>query len=278
MANVSNIKTRSYKDTLFFCEVSNDRICENMVPDHMLVYVLSGEMTLQTRERRVLVKNGEAVFIKKDHSSGAIKQPAKDGAPFRGLFIAFRPQFLRQMASNTNLSMPLVPQRGKMLPPYQLVLPQNFFLQGLFHSIEQYFEADEYPSDTLLNTKLCEAVLILLQTKPELAESLFDFAPPYKINLENFMENNFKCELSVEQFAHFTGRSLTSFKKEFYDIFHQTPSRWIVWRRLQEAKNLMEKYHLKAMDVYAEVGFKNLSHFHTAFKKEFGFPPSAILQ
>ena len=78
----------------------------------------------------------------------------------------------------------------------------------------------------------------------------------------------------VEEFAHYTGRSLSSFKKDFSLIFNNTPSRWIVKKRLEEAKFLMDKYGEKPADVYLKVGFKNLSHFSTAFKKEFGFPPS----
>ena len=33
----------------------------------------------------------------------------------------------------------------------------------------------------------------------------------------------------------------------------------------------------KVVDVYAEVGFRNPSHFSTAFKKEFGIAPSSFM-
>ncbi len=90
------------------------------------------------------------------------------------------------------------------------------------------------------------------------------------------MNKNYKCDLTVEEFAHYTGRSLSTFKKDFAQIFNLTPSRWIVKRRLEEAKCLMEKLGKQPADVYLEVGFKNLSHFSTAFKREFGVSPSEI--
>jgi AraC-like DNA-binding protein len=100
---------------------------------------------------------------------------------------------------------------------------------------------------------------------------------PWRIDLEAFMQSNFKSDLTIEQFAHYTGRSLTAFKNDFDSIFHLTPQRWLTKRRLQEARKLMENTGEKPLDIYLEVGFKSLSHFSTAFKKEYGIPPSQLL-
>ena len=78
--------------------------------------------------------------------------------------------------------------------------------------------------------------------------------------------------------AHYTGRSLTAFKQEFAKTFDTTPSRWIVRQRLSEARRLMTTDNRKASDVYLEVGFKSLSHFSTAFKREFGIAPSELAE
>ncbi len=124
--------------------------------------------------------------------------------------------------------------------------------------------------------KLREAVFVLLQLQPQLASVLFDFAAPYKIDLTQFMEENYSSDLSVEEFAHYTGRSLTSFKKDFAQAFSLTPQRWLVKRRLQEAYRLINDEGRKPSDIYLQVGFKNLSHFSFAFKKEYGIAPSQL--
>lgn len=89
---------------------------------------------------------------------------------------------------------------------------------------------------------------------------LFDFAEPWKIDLREFMDKNYKCDLTLEEFAHYAGRSLSAFKKDFAQTFSLTPSRWIMKRRLEEARRLIEKAGKKPTDVYLSVGFKNLSH------------------
>lgn len=264
-----------YMDTFFCCMVEKDKWCEEMVSEHMLVYLCSGEMDLVTPEKKHHLKKGDAFFIKRNHMVRKIKQPSKNGEPFKGLFLQLKTPFLKQLLNEYQITVPLVNNPAIARSTY-VMLEKHPFLNGLFTSLEQYFDAQQYPSKELMEAKLKEAVFTLLQLKPELGSVLFDFAEPWKINLEDFMNKNYKSDLSVEEFAHYTGRSLSAFKKDFVQVFHMTPSRWIVKRWLEEAMDMMDRLGRKPADVYLEVGFKNLSHFSTAFKKEFGFPPSAI--
>ena len=265
----------NYMDTFFCCKVEKDKWCEEMVSEHMLVYLCSGELDLIAPDKKYHLKKGDSFFIKRNHLVRKIKQPSKNGEPFKGLFLQLKMPFLKRMLHEHNLTVPLVSNPVTAKSTY-VMLEKHPFLNGLFYSLEQYFDAQQYPSKELMEVKLQEAVFTLLQLRPDLGQVLFDFAEPWKINLEDFMNKNYKCDLSVEDFAHYTGRSLSTFKKDFAEIFHNTPSRWIVKRRLEEAKCLMEKLGKKPTDVYLEVGFKNLSHFSTAFKREFGISPSGI--
>jgi AraC-like DNA-binding protein len=90
------------------------------------------------------------------------------------------------------------------------------------------------------------------------------------------MNRNFRFNVSIQRFAYLTGRSLTSFKRDFAHIFNESPSKWLVQKRLREAFFLMDKKGMSASDVYLEVGFEDLSHFSFAFKKQFGFPPTKL--
>lgn len=272
----SGIVVYDYMDTFYCCMVEKNKWCEEMVTEHMLVYLCSGEMELISPEKRYHLKKGDAFFIKRNHLLRKIKQPSKNGEPFKGLFLQLKMPFLKRMLSEHQIIIPLVSNPGVSKATY-MMLEKHPFLKGLFVSLEQYFDAQQYPSKELMEAKLKEAVFTLLQLKPDLGSVLFDFAEPWKIDLADFMNENYKCDLSVEEFAHYTGRSLSSFKKDFSRIFNTTPSRWIVRKRLEEAKFLMDKYGEKPADVYLKVGFKNLSHFSTAFKKEFGFPPSVAM-
>lgn len=88
-----------------------------------------------------------------------------------------------------------------------VMLEKHPFLTGLFLPLEQYFDAQQYPSLELMEAKLEEAVFTLLQLRPDLREVLFDFAEPWKMDLKEFMDKNYKCDLTLEEFAHYAGRS-----------------------------------------------------------------------
>src|ERR1700744_5419695 len=99
---------------------------------------------------------------------------------------------------------------------------------------------------------------------------------PGKIDLEAFMNKNFHFNVQLNRFAYLTGRSLATFKRDFEKIFHITPSRWLLQKRLQEAHYLIKEKGKTATDVYLDLGFEDLSHFSFAFKKAFGVAPSRL--
>ena len=96
-------------------------------------------------------------------------------------------------------------------------------------------------------------LLFLLKIRPELSSIFFDFGKPEKINLEKFMNQNYKFNVGIERFAFLTGRSLSAFKRDFKQVFNETPNRWLIQKRLQEANFLMERKNKKATEIYLDL-------------------------
>nr|WP_251372421.1 AraC family transcriptional regulator [Rheinheimera oceanensis] len=90
------------------------------------------------------------------------------------------------------------------------------------------------------------------------------------------MVRNFTFNVSASQFAFLTGRSLSTFKRDFKTVFNDTPGNWIRKKRLEEAYFLMSTKGEKPSDIYLDLGFENLSHFSFAFKKMFGVNPKDL--
>ena len=71
-------------DTFICCTVEKDKWCEQMVSDHMLVYISSGEMDLIAPEKTYHLKKGEAFFVKRSHLLRKINPRLKTGNRSKG--------------------------------------------------------------------------------------------------------------------------------------------------------------------------------------------------
>lgn len=80
-----------------------------------------------------------------------------------------------------------------------------------------------------------EGIYAILNNSESLYPILFDFAEPWKVDILEFMNENYMDELSMEQIASFTGRSLATFKRDFKKISNLTPQKWLIKKRLETA-------------------------------------------
>ena len=137
-------------------------------------------------------------------------------------------------------------------------LKKSDLINSFLLSLEPYYNNSGNISPAFSNIKREELLLILLRSQPELPDILFDFGVPGRLDLEKFMQQNYKFNVSMERFAFLTGPSLSAFKRDFKTIFNKTPNRWLVKRRLQEARFLIEKKKQKPADIYLDLGFEDL--------------------
>jgi AraC-like DNA-binding protein len=137
-----------------------------------------------------------------------------------------------------------------------------------------YFDSEIKPTDQLMKLKLHEGVYSLLNIDKRFYPCLFDFTEPWKLDILDFMDKNYMYDLSVEDIANYTGRSLASFKRDFKKISPLPPQKWLIEKRLRVAHDKIRTDNVRVSDVYLEVGFKNLSHFSTAYKKQYGYSPT----
>ena len=90
------------------------------------------------------------------------------------------------------------------------------------------------------------------------------------------MESNFEKDLSIEEFAKLSGRSLSGFKSEFKSIFEETPMQWILKKRVEKGKFLIQELRYDVGTAALSVGFKTHAHFSRVYKKQFNTNPSLI--
>lgn len=257
---------------IFFSYLHNDeRKCTQKAINHVLMYVYSGEFVIEEGKKKTIVKKGESVFIRRDNRVIMTKQP-KGNEQFKGIFMIFKRQFLRDFFQKVEKNN--IPEIKIKKIPSIVRLDKNPNIDSLFQSMQPYFDNTIIPPIELMELKLQEGIYSLLHTDKMFYQCLFDFTEPWKIDIMEFLEQNYMNELSLEEIAAYTGRSLSTFKRDFKKLCNLSPQKWIIERRLKTAYDIIKYDGGRVKDVYLEVGFKNQSHFSIAFKKQFGFSPS----
>ncbi len=266
-------QTFSYSDIFFSCYSKDERQHTEMIKEHMLIYVYSGEIVLTEGKKKTEIQKGECVFLRRDNRVNMTKQ-SKNGERFNAIFMMFKRSFLREFYQTVDKKQ--LPLEAEKYKPSVIKLPQTPHITSLFHSMTPYFDSSIKPTEELMNLKLSEGVYSLLNISEKFYPGLFDFTEPWKIDIFDFMDKNYMYDLSIEDIAHYTGRSLTTFKRDFKKISNLPPEKWLISKRLKIAYDKIRNENRKVSDIYLEIGYKSLYHFYTAFKKEYGFAPTKM--
>lgn len=256
----------------YSCYYSRTRDGEQFVPEHVFSYQVAGRLTLNNADKTYVFNEGDLRLIRRNQLVKFLKEPLDDGI-FKTISVYLDQEILK----NFSLEYGYQAETGGPTGEAVLKIKPAPLCKSYLHSLLPYVQGDQLISNDLQRLKQREAIMVLLQTQPELKHVLFDFREPGKIDLEEFMNRNFHFNVQLKRFAYLTGRSLATFKRDFEQIFHTSPSRWLLQRRLQEAHFLIREKGKAPSDVYLETGFEDLSHFSFAFKKMYGVAPSKLV-
>lgn len=256
---------------LYSCYVTRNLSNEQFIPEHIFLYQFSGSLIINDIKKEYTVQTGEFCLARRNYLAKYIKLPPENGE-YKTISVRLDQTFLKAFSKEFGYTADVPATNDAIIN----IKPQPLLLNYI-QSLSPYFDLTDGKNEQMLLVKTKEAVLLLLKTNPELKNVLFDFSEPGKIDLEAFMNRNFRFNVPMERFGYMSGRSLTTFKRDFKKIFKTSPGRWLLKKRLQHAHYLITNKHQKPSDVYLEVGFEDISHFSRSFSKEFGVAPSKIL-
>ncbi|TDE14682.1 helix-turn-helix domain-containing protein [Dyadobacter psychrotolerans] len=251
------------------CHINPTISGEQFIAEHIFIFIKAGTMTIfDEAGNEHHLQPGDYCFARRNSLARYLKKSPENGR-FESVALFFSQDFLRSFGREYRVSADCVLNKNAIIK-----LDPHPLFANYVQSRNAYKGVVE--NEDIMALKNKEIILILLKTNPELRNLLFDFTDPDKIDLATFMTRNFRFNVSLQRFGYLTGRSLTSFKRDFEKTFHMAPGRWLLEKRLNEARFLIEKNGAKPSEVYLEVGFEDLSHFSFAFKKMFGISPNQL--
>lgn len=256
--------------SVYNCPLENK--FEDLWSEHnYIVYVIEGKKIWHTAHGSYDLTKGKCVFVRK---GACIVEQFFDVRFCLVLFFlpdAFIAEILKTKTS------PLYKTSESFNPIIQI--DSNTALHTFFNSMMPHFDASKKPDASLLDLKFRELILTLADN-PANKELLSYFNTlmqnPQAISLKTIMEENFRFNLKLEEFAKLSAKSLSAFKRDFEKTYQTSPGKWLLEKRLQLAHQLLSTLSKTVGEVAFESGFENISHFSRAFRKRFGVSPTTL--
>lgn len=257
------IKLSCYEDHFFKSDIVFDQ--------HMLIWFISGETKIVQADATHHFQTGDIFLIPRNQPATIINYP-KNGLPHKTVVMQLTTKILKKFYEHR------APKARVMPVPRIKSFAKHPLLKSCLASLIPYFELKEPFPEDLAALKIAEAISILRVIDKDVDGILDNFDDPHKVELISFMEKNYMFNMPIERFAYLTGRSHTTFKRDFKKQFDTTPQRWLIQKRLELAHYQLAQKKKKPVEVCYESGFENLSHFSYTFKKHYGYAPKTLLK
>lgn len=238
--------------------------------ESFFVYMIEGRKGWFAHDEEVLLGAGETAFVRKGAS--LLRQYLDQPACVVLFFIS--DEFICETLRSIGQERREQPREVPMVMRIHTGAVLRSFFQGMLAHFQE-----ARPTPELLRLKFRELLLSVV-SDPRNSEVLAYFCSllhdPAQERVRRVMEDNYRYNLRLEDYARLSGRSLSAFKRDFQEIFGTPPGRWLRERRLERARGLLSSGALQVSEVAFQCGFENLSHFSRAFKEQFGHAPGAL--
>ena len=217
------------------------------------------------------LQGNEAVLLKcGSHFVDLLKNAEKDKVEV--LVVHFFPEILKKLYAN---ELPEILTKHKNSKSSEIVVSSDV-LSKFIESLDFYFQSPTLVNNDLLELKIKELVLLLVQSKniDSIVELIADLYSSNSISIREVVELHLFSNLKLEQLAKLSSLSLSSFKRSFKKEYNDSPTNYINSRRIDKAKELLILTDLSIGEIAFEVGFQDSLYFTRLFKNKTGIPPT----
>src|SRR5690606_24234426 len=235
---------------------------------NFITYVISGKKDWFASGEVYQIKEGDAVFIRK----GAYTTRQYFDVDHCLLTFFISDDFIRDFVRDIDIASA---HNGEGVQSRIFRLDVNEALQSLFLGMFTYLRMGNSVPKQLVELKFKELLLnIILNPRNQALTQFFSsLDQSRKTSLDYVMTNHFQYDLEVEDFARLSGRSLSTFKRDFKTTYQETPGKWLAVKRLEYAVDRVLTSDRNVNEVSSEGGFRIPTHCIRAFKEQYNLPP-----
>ena len=235
---------------------------------HLLYVVLGGSVKLTCGRQSWTVSKNEMILLRRAQSVSYEKQGSEETGLFESQLFAINDELLKDFLTSQQVVIPAMTEEYGTQ-----VSPMSERLVAYCWSLAPYFNDPSQVNPGLLRLKVMELLYNVMDCSKNIFRQMLQLRQPVKTDIHRVVEENYTSPISLDELAYLSGRSLSSFKREFQDIYGESPARWIREKRLSKAQEMLRSSSLSVADVAYSLGFENPTHFSRIFKQQYGSSP-----
>ena len=252
------------------CTQAHDKKNTMFLEDHLLLFVLEGTHHVKLGQTTFDVHKNEMILLKKSVCIESTKQgdPQNDFA-YESMMFFLKEEFLMDFIRMKDIKAVATDEVARVF-----VRPLGTRLLGFLESVKPYFRDPNQIDSGLVRLKMLELLYDLANDDKNLLLQLIQLKQQFRTDITRVMEENYLNPGSLADLAYLSGRSLSSFRRDFQLIYQVSPAQWIRNKRLAKAKELLLSTSMPIADICFQTGYENVSHFSRLYKSVFGHSPT----
>lgn len=262
-----------------YVETAHNGIQSQNLSRYAIGYVLRGTKYIYDGDQRISVERGNLFYLGIGHHY--VENVPENTQPFEQILFYYTPSELQRILMHLNITYGLGINNTHHCDRCEshsfVSIPGWSSIRTFFTNTNSYLRDEQFRhDDTAENIKMTELIYnIISHDDGCLKSKILSNIDTAKENFEQLVYDHIFKDVSIDELARKTNRSLTSFKKEFRRLFSIPPHKWFIRQRLMHARLLLISTTLSVSEIGARCNFPNTSHFIKLFKKEYAMTPAS---
>lgn len=238
--------------------------------EHLLFFVLEGRFIMHYGKQTYTVNKNEMILLKRATSVKYEKtgDPENDNIS-ECIMFCLTDDLIKEFLTMANVKIPRTEEEIKTA-----VYPMDECLISFARSLDPYFKYPTSVDQRLLRLKITELLYDISLSNKNMFIQMLQFRQPARMDIVKVVEQYYATPVTLPELAYLSGRSLSSFKRDFQSAYNMPPARWIKEKRLEKAKEMIQNTTIPVNEIGYSMGFENISHFSRIFKEHYGRSPS----
>lgn len=259
-----------------------------MIYDYEFYYVVEGEIVVITEEHEFTLRAGDLHIMRPFNwhrriaKSSSVKyynvhfdflklENTNDFSTYNEYVVPIK-MHEKSVAKNSDLSNRIIYEPLGIALPLKMTVTEGAKYVFLLNSLVEHFKNEKKGNELLVKADMLVLLAYLMQENPQEADAK-NIRHNSVTQFTQVLATAYNEKIYLGDLAEQSGLSPAQMRKVFRKVNHISPREYLIGKRIEEAKYLLEEGKENVSSIAEKVGYENVNYFSRIFKKKTGMSP-----